>query len=73
MVGLVLKKCEFKLLIGEKNIAEAELQGDWLIGNVVPDIESVKQQLQQQNCTRLNLNSKQLGRWDSRLAAIQSI
>lgn len=63
-----MKKCEFKLLIGEKNIAEAELQGDWLIGNVVPDIESVKQQLQQQNCTRLNLNSKQLGRWDSRLA-----
>jgi hypothetical protein len=36
LVGLALKKCEFKLLIGEKNIAEAELQGDWLIGNVVP-------------------------------------
>ena len=67
LVGLALKKCQFKLLVDEQNIAEAALQGDWLIGNVVPDIEGVKQQLQKQGCSQLNLNSEQLGRWDSRL------
>jgi len=51
----------------EQNVAEAELQGDWLIGNVVPDIGNVKQKLQKQRCAQLNLNSEQLGRWDSRL------
>jgi len=62
-----LKKCQFNLVKCEQNIAEAELQGDWMMGNMVPDIEDVKQRLQQHSCAQLHLNSDQLGGWDSRL------
>ena len=61
-----MNKCTFELSLTEDNIGEAIIQGDWMIGNVVPVFADVKQKLQQQKCVQLNLKAEGLGHWDSR-------
>lgn len=62
-----MKECTFELSISENKVAIAVIQGDWVIGNIVPVFAQVKQQLQQQQCVQLDLKGEHLGRWDSRL------
>ena len=64
--GFSLNKSTFELSLIEGKVSEARIQGDWVMGNVVPVFAEVKQQLQQQQCTQLNLNAEHLGNWDSR-------
>ncbi|MCK5356242.1 MAG: ABC transporter permease, partial [Methyloprofundus sp.] len=61
-----MNKCTFELSLTEGNIGEALIQGDWVIGNVVPVFADVKQKLQQQKCVQLGFKAEALGQWDSR-------
>ena len=64
--GFSLNKCTFELSLTESKVSEAHIQGDWVMGNIVPVFAEVKQQLQQQQCIQLNLKGEHLGDWDSR-------
>ena len=61
-----MNKCTFELSLTEGKVTEAHIQGDWVMGNVVPVFTDVKLQLQQQKCVQLGLKAEHLGRWDSR-------
>lgn len=61
-----MNKCTFELSLPESNISEAHIQGDWVIGNVVPVFKQIKQQLLAHKCVQLILHGKKLGHWDSR-------
>ena len=61
-----MNKCTFELSLTEGNIGEAVIQGDWVIGNVVPVFADVKKKLQQKKCVQLGFKAEGLGQWDSR-------
>ncbi len=61
-----MKECTFKLSVSENQVTTGVIEGDWIIGNVVPDIMQVKQQLQQLDCVNLTLKGEGLSHWDSR-------
>jgi len=61
-----LDKCTFELLLTAGKAGEAHIQGDWVMGNDVPAFADIKQQLQQQVCVLLFLDTEHLGQWDSR-------
>ena len=65
-IGFSLNKCTFELSLPESNISEAHIQGDWVIGNVVPVFKQIKQQLLAHKCVQLILHGNKLGHWDSR-------
>ncbi len=49
---------------------ELQLIGDWVIGTTMPNLDEVKQALNQhKNITQVTLNSTALGTWDSRLVS----
>jgi phospholipid/cholesterol/gamma-HCH transport system permease protein len=50
---------------------ELELTGDWIIGEKLPPLEDIKENLHQYpNLTRVNIKTENLGRWDSRLVSL---
>ncbi|OQK15970.1 hypothetical protein AU255_16160 [Methyloprofundus sedimenti] len=61
-----MDQCTFQLSSTEGKISKAHIQGDWVMGNIVPSFKSVKPQLEKQSCVQLDLKIQQLGRWDSR-------
>jgi len=62
-----LNKCTFELSLKADKVCEARIQGDWIMGNTLPSVRLVTQQLATRDCARLDLKGEQLGRWDSRL------
>ncbi len=62
-----MNNSKFELSLIESSVAEASIQGDWVMGSTLPDFADTKQQIQQLHCKTLGLTAEQLGRWDSRL------
>ena len=61
---------QYKINPLNKGGLELHLSGDWVIGNTIPTLDTVKEALSQhQNIKQIVINSSALGKWDSRLVS----
>lgn len=61
---------QYKINPLNKGGLELHLSGDWVIGNTIPILNTVKESLSQhQNIKQIVINSSALGKWDSRLVS----
>ena len=60
----------YQILSSDKGHLELQLSGDWVVGNVLPNFNDLKENLQQHpNISHFIFNSTNLGHWDSRLVS----
>ena len=61
----------YQIVTPEDNYLELQLSGDWVIGNDIPSLNEIKNNLLQpsSSLTHLSINSADLGEWDSRLVS----
>ena len=62
---------QYQIKSSKKGQLELQLSGDWIIGNKLPTLEIIKENiLQFQNINYLIINGAQLNLWDSRLVSL---
>ena len=63
-------QAQYHLVSSEKEHLELQLSGDWVIGNVLPNVNDLKENLQlHTNISYFVISSAHLGNWDSRLVS----
>jgi len=60
----------YQILSTREGYLDLQISGDWVIGNSLPSLDTVKKALyQQQNISHIVIDSSALGKWDSRLVS----
>ena len=63
-------QAQYQLISSDRERLELQLSGDWVIGNVLPNVNDLKENLQPHtNISYFVISSAHLGNWDSRLVS----